>query len=177
MLGKLITPLIIAAALAGSESVAAAQSRYELSAEWIGPACRLPAGFRVTLKNISDQSLYVPVTAQLGYRRAINFIAYTDAGQVSSEIFFTAPLTADFMQRRENFVVLAPGETHGFDLTFDGHLDAHGGAVQAGAQWHGDFAFYYSQPAPVEDRVEADFGPILFRDTGESVLSNRLRCP
>ncbi|MDQ8028864.1 MAG: hypothetical protein REJ23_09050, partial [Brevundimonas sp.] len=120
-----------------------------------------------------------PEQGGLGYARPINFEARLNEGvfdwngeaAFSSEIFRTPPPTSG-----QPLVRLAPGQSHVYELPFDGIFDAHGGPVRETAPWRGRFVFYYSMTERTVALLRQDGVAMPVMDRASPVTSNPLDC-
>jgi hypothetical protein len=147
-----------------------------LSADWIGSPCRVPGKFRITLTNSSEASYSVPRRDTLGRGRTVNLISWLNDVEKTTENYFgPPPLT--MRPEAGSFVELSPGNSHSFDVEFDGTFAAHGWPARGSIIWDRDIQFEYTLAAPSDFGAVSAFGPIRARDPQAPVRSNILRCP
>lgn len=148
---------------------------YQIEAEWAGEPCTLPAALRVTLTNSGETSFYVPRSSGLGRGRPINLVAEVRGMRGSTWIYSYIPYGPEFF-REANFVRLTPGESHTYEVTFDGTLTVHGVPNPPVGDWGpGRVRLYYTF-LPQDAARMPSLQPILTIAYGETVYSDWLVC-
>lgn len=147
-----------------------------VSADWVGSPCRVPSKFRITLTNSSEASYWVPRRDTLGRGRTVNLISWqNDLKETTEGYFGPPPLT--MRPEAGSFVELSPGDSHSFEVEFDGTFTPHGRPVPGPTIWDRNVQFEYTLAAPSSFGSISGFGPIRARDPEVPVHSNMLRCP